>query len=363
MSRQRALSLIMKDYKSIFREDFDTPKPVEVISTGSLIIDKVTGVGGIPKGRITEITGDFSTGKTTLALSVASSAQRQGLSVAFFDYEHALSRNYARKLGVDLSPESFLLFQPNTLEEGADLSCVLMDEQAVDLIIVDSVAAMNPKEVWEKDADQTLTIGALARGMNKFLVKATKLLNNSNVTMLMTNQMMAKIGAAMPGMGPQETQKGGNALKFYKSISLHFTLMKKEKGTVYSDLTHKNEQVEVYNKVKVKNTKNKVADPYRSGELYIRYGYGFDNYLSVLDAGSSCGVLSKSGSTYSYEGVKIGVGLNESAKNLAKPENKNMYDEIVSSLKWDQVTSDYNPEDEITDDDVDFDENDPEGQG
>jgi len=340
VSKQKALNLLQKEFKGIFRSDFGDPKPIEVISTGSLIVDKVTGIGGIPKGRITEIVGNESVGKTTLALSVAKNAQKQGLTVAYLDYEHSLDPDYVKSLGIDTKNDTFLVFQPNDLEEGDHIvNEVLLPNQAADLIIIDSVAAMNPRELFEKTADQSLTIGAQARGINKFLLKATKLLNEHNITMLVVNQLQTKISSGFGSMmGPQEESKGGKALKYYKSLALSFTRISTGKGTAYNDITGKNEQMEIYNKIKVKCTKNKVASPFKSGELYVRFGMGFDNYLSVIEGGSSTGVVQKSGTTFSYQGTKIGVGVDAAARNLAKPEMQTLYEDIVSNLRWDVIT-------------------------
>lgn len=341
MSKQKALSLLEKEYKTVFRRDFGDPKPIEVISTGSLLVDKVTGVGGIPKGRITEITGNESVGKTTLALSVAKNAQKQGLTVAYLDYEHALDPDYVSKLGIDTRNDTFLVFQPHDLEEGDHIvNEVLLPNQAADLIIIDSIAAMNPRELFEKTSDQTLTIGAQARGINKFLLKATKLLNEHNITMLVVNQLQTKISTGFGSMtGPQEEAKGGRALKYAKSLALNFTRIATVKGTAFNDITGKNEQMDVYNKIKVKCTKNKVASPYKSAEIFVRFGMGFDNYLSVIEGGSATGVVQKSGTTFSYQGTKIGVGVDAAARALAKPEMQKLYEDIVSNLKWDALTA------------------------
>lgn len=352
MSREKALSLIRKNHKNILRDDFAEAHMIDAIPTGSLIIDKVIGIGGIPKGRITEIIGEFSTGKTTLALSVAANAQRQGLHVTYFDYEHALSATYAKRIGVDLSEDKFLLLQPDTLEEGADIIFTLLEERATELIVIDSIAAMTPKEAWEKSAEKSLTLGAQARGINQFLVKATKLLNESGTTLIAVNQTMTKIGT-MPG-APTEDTKGGKALKFYKSVALQFKLLKKGTATAVSEITQQKELVNLYSKIQVRNTKNKVSEPYRSGELYIRYGYGFDNYLSVLEVGEKLGLVKKVGLNLTYAGTSIGKGLNKAAINLSKPEMREIYEDLVSNLKWDQVSI-------VTDlSDVDLDEDDSE---
>ena len=339
MSKQKALSLLQKEFKGVFRSDFGDPKPIEVISTGSLIVDKVTGIGGIPKGRITEIVGNESVGKTTLALSVAKNAQKQGLTIAYLDYEHSLDPDYVKALGIDTKNDTFLVFQPNDLEEGDHIvNEVLLPNQAADLIIIDSIAAMNPRELFEKTSDQTLTIGAQARGINKFLLKATKLLNENNITMLVVNQLQTKISTGFgPMSGPQEESKGGKALRYYKSLALNFTRIGSGKGTAFNEITGKNEQMEIYNKVKVKCTKNKVASPFKTGELYVRFGLGFDNSLSLLEGGSATGVVQKSGTTYSYQGTKIGAGLDAAARALNKPEMKKVYDDIVANLKWDAI--------------------------
>lgn len=264
----------------------------EVISTGSIGLDTALGVGGFPKGRIIEIFGPESSGKTTLALHVVAEAQKKGGACAYIDAEHAMDPVYARNLGVDV--DSLILSQPDTGEQALEIADTLVRSGAIDVIVVDSVAALVPKAEIEGDmGDQHM--GLQARLMSQALRKLTSSVAKANCIMIFINQIRMKIGVFF---GNPETTTGGNALKFYASVRLDIRRI----GTL------KDKDNIVGNQVRVKVVKNKVAPPFKVVEFDIIYGQGISKLGELVDIGSSIGVLDKSGAWYSFEGEKIGQG-------------------------------------------------------
>lgn len=284
---------------------------VEVISTGSLKIDNALGVGGLPRGRIVEIYGPESSGKTTLTLQVIAEAQKMGLQCAFIDAEHALDVQYAQKLGVNIG--EILLSQPDTGEQALEITDSLVRSGAVDVIVVDSVAALVPKAELEGEMGDSLP-GLQARLMSQALRKLTAVAKQNNVMLLFINQLRMKIGVMF---GSPETTTGGNALKFYASVRLDI----RRTGSI-----KKGEEV-IGNETKVKVVKNKVAPPFKTAEFDILYGSGINKVGEVLDLGVELKFIEKSGAWYAYKGEKIGQGrensisfLREAPETLAELE-------------------------------------------
>ncbi len=274
---------------------------IETISTGSLGLDIALGVGGLPRGRITEIYGPESSGKTTLTLHVLAEAQKQNGACAFIDAEHALDSGYARKLGVNL--EELLISQPDTGEQALEIADTLVRSGAVDVIVIDSVAALVPKAELEGEMGDT-HVGLQARLMSQALRKLTSSINRSKCMVIFTNQIRSKIGVMF---GSPETTTGGNALKFYASVRLDIRRI----GQV------KDRDETVGNQTRVKVVKNKVAPPFRVVEFDIMYGEGISKTGELLDLGVKAGVVEKSGSWFSYNSTRIGQGR-ENAKNFLK---------------------------------------------
>ncbi len=268
-------------------------KDVAVISSGSLGVDIATGVGGIPKGRITEIFGPESSGKTTLALHVIAEAQKNGGTAAFIDAEHALDVHYAEKLGVKV--DDLLVSQPDTGEQALEIAEVLARSGGVDVIVVDSVAALVPQAEIEGAMDD-VQVGLQARLMSKAMRKLTAAIARTGTAVIFINQIRMKIG--MGGYGNPETTPGGNALKFYSSLRLDIRRI----GTI------KDGGEPVGNRVKVKVVKNKMAPPFKEAEFDIYYGEGISRYTEILDLGVKMGIIDKSGAWYSYQGERLGQG-------------------------------------------------------
>ncbi len=273
---------------------------IPVISTGSLGLDIALGIGGLPKGRIVEIYGPESSGKTTLTLSTVAQAQKQGLTCAFVDAEHALDPIYAQKLGVNV--DDLLVSQPDTGEQALEITDMLVRSNAVDVIIVDSVAALVPKAEIEGEMGDS-HVGLQARLMSQALRKITGSVKQANCLVVFINQIRMKIGVMF---GNPETTTGGNALKFYSSVRLDI----RRTGAV-----KQGEEV-VGNETRVKVVKNKVAPPFKQSEFQILYGSGIYHMGEVLDLGVACGLVDKSGAWYSYQGDKIGQGKANAAKFL-----------------------------------------------
>ena len=282
---------------SIMRLGADQKVRVESISTGAINLDAAVGVGGIPRGRITEIYGPESSGKTTLCLHVVANAQRNGGVAAYIDAEHALDTEYARKLGVDV--EAMLISQPDTGEQALEICEILVRSGAVDVVVIDSVAALVPKAEIEGDMGDS-HVGLQARLMSQALRKLTGSIARSKTAVVFINQLREKIGVMF---GNPETTTGGKALKFYASLRLDIRRI----GPV------KDKEDVVGSHVRVKVVKNKVAAPFKQAEFDIMYAEGISHASLVLDIASEAGIIDKSGAWYAYNGQKIGQGR-ENAK-------------------------------------------------
>ena len=297
-----ALSQIEKQFGkgSVMRlgDAGDTPD-VEVVSTGSLGLDVALGVGGLPRGRVVEIYGPESSGKTTLMLSAIAQAQRAGGVAAFVDAEHALDPAYAEKLGVNL--KDLLVSQPDTGEQALEITDMLVRSGAVDIVVVDSVAALTPKAEIEGEMGE-MQVGLQARLMSQALRKLTGNIKRSNTIVVFINQIRMKIGVMF---GNPETTSGGNALKFYASVRLDIRRI----GAI------KTGDEVVGNMTRVKVVKNKVAPPFREAEFEIMYGAGISRAGEIIELGVQQGLIEKSGSWYSYNGERIGQGK-ENVRNF-----------------------------------------------
>ncbi len=278
---------------------------IDVIPSGSISLDAALGIGGFPRGRISEIYGQESSGKTTLALHVIAEAQRRGGKAAFIDAEHALDPNYARALGVNV--EELLISQPDYGEQALEIAEILVRSGAVDVIVVDSVAALVPKAELEGEMGDS-HVGLMARLMSQALRKLAGIVNKSNTALIFINQVREKIGVMF---GNPETTPGGRALKFYASIRAE---VRRQTSIKQGDKT-------VGNLVKVKIVKNKLAPPFREAVLELIYGKGIDKIGDVLDAALAAGIIEKAGSWYSYKGERLGQGRENVKKLLSsKPE-------------------------------------------
>ncbi|HIY43533.1 recombinase RecA [uncultured Helicobacter sp.] len=289
---------------------------IDAISTGSLGLDMALGIGGIPKGRIIEIYGPESSGKTTLSLQIIAECQKNGGICAFIDAEHALDVYYAKKLGVDT--ENLLVSQPDNGEQALEILETLTRSGAVDLVVIDSVAALTPKAEIEGDmGDQH--VGLQARLMSHALRKITGVLHKMNTTLIFINQIRMKIG--MMGYGSPETTTGGNALKFYASVRIDIRRI----------ATLKQNEQQIGNRAKAKVVKNKVAPPFREAEFDIMFGEGISYEGEIIDYGVKLDIIDKSGAWLSYGATKLGQGR-ENAKLFLK-ENKEVREEIVAKIK------------------------------
>jgi recombination protein RecA len=300
---------------TIMRMGDDEREIMPSISTGSLGLDIALGIGGLPKGRVVEIYGPESSGKTTLTLQVVAECQKAGGTAAFVDAEHALDPGYAEKLGVDV--ESLLVSQPDTGEQALEVTDMLVRSGAVDVIIVDSVAALTPKAEIEGEMGDH-HVGLQARLMSQALRKITGNIKRSNCMVIFINQIRMKIGVMF---GSPETTTGGNALKFYSSVRLDI----RRTGAV------KNGDEVIGNETRVKVVKNKVAPPFRQAEFQIMYGEGIYHMGEVIDIGVKQGLIDKAGAWYSYKGDRIGQGKANSAKFLE--ENPDMAKEIEGLIR------------------------------
>lgn len=292
---------------------------VEVIPTGSLTLDLALGVGGVPKSRIIEIYGAESSGKTTLALHIVAEAQKAGGIAGFIDAEHALDPVYAKKIGVDI--DNLYISQPDNGEQGLEIAEMMVRSGAMDVIIIDSVAALVPKSEIE-GAMTDLQVGMHARMMSKALRKLTTLVGKSGCVVIFINQVREKIGVMY---GNPEVTTGGRALKFYSTIR-----MEVKKGTSIKDSGGKDAKI-IGTKTLVKVVKNKVAPPFREAEFDIMYGEGISHESNLIELGVTFNIINKSGSWYSYNGEKMGQGV-ESAKQYLI-ENPNIAEEIESKIR------------------------------
>lgn len=300
---------------SVMRMGDRGEQAIPTISTGSLGLDIALGIGGLPKGRIIEIYGPESSGKTTLTLQTIAECQKAGGTAAFIDAEHALDPIYAQKLGVNI--DSLLVSQPDTGEQGLEIADMLVRSGAVDIVVVDSVAALTPKAEIEGDmGDQHM--GLQARLMSQALRKITGNIKRSNCTVIFINQIRMKIGVMF---GSPETTTGGNALKFYASVRLDIRRI----GSI-----KQGEEV-IGSDTRVKVVKNKVAPPFRQTEFQILYGKGIYRMGEVLDLGVKQGLIEKSGAWYAYKGQKIGQGKTNAAQHLE--ENPVIASEIETQIR------------------------------
>lgn len=321
-NKKKALDLAMKQVDKAFgkgamvRLGDKEIEPIDAISTGSLGLDIALGIGGVPRGRIIEVYGPESSGKTTLALQITAQAQKQGGICAFIDAEHALDVKYANNLGCDV--ENLLVSQPDFGEQALDIVETVARSGAVDLIVIDSVAALTPKSEIEGDmGDQN--VGVQARLMSKALRKLTGVVHKMNCTIIFINQIRMKIG--MMGYGSPETTTGGNALKFYASVRID----------VRKIATLKQGDDQIGNRVKAKVIKNKVAPPFRIAEFDIMFGEGISKEGELVDYGVKLDIVDKSGAWFSYKDKKLGQGR-ENSKAFLK-ENVDVAETIEQEIK------------------------------
>ncbi|HEX2060402.1 MAG TPA: recombinase RecA, partial [Thermoanaerobaculia bacterium] len=314
---ETALSQIERQFGkgSIMRLGAKEFAAISAISTGSIGVDAALGVGGVPRGRIVEIFGPESSGKTTLSLHVIAEAQRQGGLAAFIDAEHALDAEYAKKLGVDV--DNLLVSQPDSGEQALEIAEVLVRSGAIDVIVIDSVAALVPRAELEGEMGDS-HVGLQARLMSQAMRKLTAILSKSKTCMIFINQIREKIGVMF---GNPETTTGGRALKFYSSVRIDIRRTNQIK---------EGEEV-VGSRVKVKVVKNKVAAPFRQAEFDVGYGEGISKTGELLDIGLENKLIEKSGSWFSYGDVRLGQGR-ENAKLFVK-ENSDLSGEIESKVR------------------------------
>ena len=314
---ESALGLIERNYGSgsIMRLGDNTIVNIEAISTGSLGLDLALGIGGLPKGRIIEVYGPESSGKTTLALQVIASAQKKDGICAFIDAEHALDPVYAKNLGVDV--DKLLVSQPVAGEQALEIADTLVKSGAVDVLVIDSVAALVPKAELEGDMGDS-HMGLHARLMSQALRKLTSSISKSNAMVIFINQIRMKIGVMF---GSPETTTGGNALKFYASVRLDIRRI----GAI------KDKDQIVGNQTRVKVVKNKVAPPFKITEFDILYGEGISKEGEIIDLGVTGGFVEKSGSWYSFKGNRIGQGRENAKKFLI--DNKEISEEIEGLIR------------------------------
>ena len=313
---QAAMAKIEKDFGkgSIMKLGDEHVENVEVIPTGSIALNAALGVGGYPKGRIIEIYGPESSGKTTLALHAIAEAQKDGGVAAFIDAEHAFDRFYAAKLGVDVN--NLLISQPDNGEQALEIADQLIRSSAIDIIVVDSVAALTPKAEIEGDMGDN-KVGLQARLMSQALRKLTSTISKTNTTCIFINQLREKIGIVF---GNPETTTGGNALKFYASVRLDIRKV----------TTIKDGDTPIGNLVRVKVVKNKVAPPFRKAEFEITFGEGISHAGEIVDLGVELNLIKKSGSWYSYGDARLGQGRDAVKKMLA--DNPELCDELEAQI-------------------------------
>ena len=321
-AKQKSLDMALKQIDKAFgkgtlmRLGDKEIEPISAISTGSIGLDLALGIGGVPEGRVIEIYGPESSGKTTLALQITAEAQKKGGVCAFIDAEHALDVNYAKNLGVDI--DNLLVSQPDYGEQALDIVETIARSGAIDLIVVDSVAALTPKSEIEGEMTEQ-SVGVQARLMSKALRKLTGVLSKMNCTIIFINQIRMKIGTM--GYGSPETKTGGNALKFYASVRID----------VRKIATLKQGENQIGNRVKAKVIKNKVAPPFRQAEFDIMFGEGISKEGELVDYGVKLDIIDKSGAWFSYGDMKLGQGR-ENVKAKFK-EDKALALEIEKKIK------------------------------
>ena len=313
---QAAMAKIEKDFGkgSIMKLGDEQVENVDVIPTGSIGLNAALGVGGLPRGRIIEIYGPESSGKTTLAIHVIAEAQKQGGIAAFIDAEHAFDRFYAAHLGVDV--DNLLISQPDNGEQALEIADQLISSSAVDLVVIDSVAALTPKAEIEGDMGDN-KVGLQARLMSQALRKLTATISKTNTCCIFINQLREKIGVMF---GNPETTTGGNALKFYASVRIDIRRV----------TTLKDGDQAIGNQVRVKVVKNKVAPPFRKAEFEILFGEGISKVGEILDLGVEHGIIQKSGSWFSYEGSRLAQGR-DATKALLN-DNPELCEEIEAKI-------------------------------
>ncbi|NPA44814.1 MAG: recombinase RecA [Chlorobi bacterium] len=314
---QSTLNKIDKEYGkgTVMRLDSNAVVDVPAISTGSIALDDALGIGGIPKGRVIEIYGPESSGKTTLAIHAIAEAQKQGGIAAFIDAEHAFDSFYAKNLGVDI--DNLLISQPDHGEQALEITDHLIRSGAIDIIVIDSVAALTPRAEIEGEMGDS-RMGLQARLMSQALRKLTSNISKTNTCVIFINQLREKIGVMF---GNPETTTGGNALKFYASVRLDVRRI----GQIKEDTEV------IGNKTRVKVVKNKVAPPFKKAEFDIMYGEGISKIGEIIDLGAEFGIINKSGSWYSYGDTKLGQGR-EAVKKLFK-DNTELADEIEAKIR------------------------------
>ncbi|MEW8191159.1 MAG: recombinase RecA [Candidatus Thiodiazotropha endolucinida] len=327
-NRAKALSAALGQIEKQFGKgsvmrmgDTSAVRNIDAISTGSLSLDIALGIGGLPKGRVVEIYGPESSGKTTLTLQVVAEAQKMGGTAAFIDAEHALDPQYAEKLGVNV--DELLVSQPDTGEQALEITDMLVRSGAVDLVVIDSVAALTPKAEIEGDMGDS-HVGLQARLMSQALRKLTANIKRTNCLVIFINQIRMKIGVMF---GNPETTTGGNALKFYSSVRLDI----RRTGAI-----KKGDEV-VGNDTRVKVVKNKVAPPFKQVQFEILYGEGISHEGEIIELGVQRGIIDKSGAWYSYNGDRIGQGK-ENVRNFLK-ENPDISEAIESRIREELMPS------------------------
>jgi len=320
-AKQKALALTMEKIEKTYGKGTimklgDAPIiDIESISTGSIGIDLALGVGGLPKGRVIEIYGPESSGKTTLTLHAIAEAQKKGGIAAFIDAEHAFDRFYAQKLGVDI--DNLLISQPDCGEQALEIADNLIRSAAIDILVIDSVAALTPKSEIEGEMGES-KLGLQARLMSQALRKMTATISKSGCICVFINQLRDKIGVMF---GSPETTTGGNALKFYSSVRIDIRRSTQIKD---GDRT-------IGNRTRVKIVKNKVAPPFRGAQFDIMYGEGISKTGEIIDMGVEHNIIEKSGSWFSYDGTKLGQGR-ESVRKILR-DNPDLVDELEKKIK------------------------------